>query len=180
MTDTPRKIQKTEAEWQDQLTSEQYRVTRMKGTESPFSGEYHDSKEEGIYRCVACGTPLFSSESTYDSGTGRPRLWGPVGGGHRPLRALRHAPLLLREQVRLGDRLADLLGAGGRGQHRDGGGPHLLLYAPDGGPLRRLRRPPGPRLRGRPAAHGPALLHKLRRPRVRPGGRPEVTRPLNR
>src|ERR671916_37342 len=82
MTDTPRKIQKTEAEWQDQLTSEQYRVTRMKGTESPFSGEYHDSKEEGIYRCVACGTPLFSSESKYDSGTGWPSFWEPVDEGN--------------------------------------------------------------------------------------------------
>ena len=57
MTDTPRKIQKTEAEWQDQLTPEQYRITRMKGTERPFSGEYYDNKEEGVYRCVACGTP---------------------------------------------------------------------------------------------------------------------------
>jgi peptide-methionine (R)-S-oxide reductase len=78
MTDTPRKIQKTEEEWQDQLTSEQYRVTRMKGTERPFSGEYHDNKKEGIYRCVACGTPLFDSETKYDSGTGWPSFWAPV------------------------------------------------------------------------------------------------------
>jgi peptide-methionine (R)-S-oxide reductase len=78
MTDTPRKIQKTEEEWQDQLTSEQYRVTRMKGTERPFSGEYHDNKEDGIYRCVACGTPLFDSETKYDSGTGWPSFWAPV------------------------------------------------------------------------------------------------------
>src|SRR4028118_679680 len=82
MTDTPKKIQKTEEEWQDQLTSEQYRVTRMKGTESPFSGEYHDNKEEGTYRCVACGTPLFSSESKYDSGTGWPSFWEPVDEGN--------------------------------------------------------------------------------------------------
>lgn len=78
MTDTPKKIQKTEEEWQDQLTSEQYRVTRMKGTERPFSGEYHDKKEAGVYRCVACGEPLFSSESKYDSGTGWPSFWEPV------------------------------------------------------------------------------------------------------
>ena len=78
MTDTPRKIQKTEEEWQDQLTSEQYRVTRMKGTERPFSGEYHDNKEEGIYRCVACGTPLFDSETKYESGTGWPSFWAPI------------------------------------------------------------------------------------------------------
>ncbi|MGI8859815.1 MAG: peptide-methionine (R)-S-oxide reductase, partial [Rubrobacteraceae bacterium] len=63
------KIQKTEEEWQTQLTSEQYRVTRMKGTERAFTGEYWDNKEEGTYNCVACGTPLFSSETKYDSGT---------------------------------------------------------------------------------------------------------------
>ena len=78
MTDTPRKIQKTEEEWQDQLNSEQYRVTRMKGTERPFSGEYWDNKEEGVYRCVACGTPLFESETKYESGTGWPSFWAPV------------------------------------------------------------------------------------------------------
>jgi peptide-methionine (R)-S-oxide reductase len=78
MTDTPRKIQKTEEEWQDQLTPEQYRVTRMKGTERPFSGEYNDNKEEGIYRCVACGAPLFSSDTKYESGSGWPSFWAPL------------------------------------------------------------------------------------------------------
>ena len=78
MTDTPRKIQKTEEEWQDQLTSEQYRVTRMKGTERPFTGEYNDNKEEGVYRCVACGEPLFSSETKFDSGTGWPSFYQPI------------------------------------------------------------------------------------------------------
>ena len=78
MTDTPKKIQKTEEEWQDQLTSEQYRVTRMKGTERPFTGEYNDNKEEGVYLCVACGTPLFASGTKYDSGTGWPSFWAPM------------------------------------------------------------------------------------------------------
>ena len=78
MTDTPRKIQRTEEEWQDQLTSEQYRVTRMKGTERPFSGELYDNKEEGVYRCVACDAPLFSSDTKYDSGTGWPSFWQPI------------------------------------------------------------------------------------------------------
>jgi peptide-methionine (R)-S-oxide reductase len=78
MTDTPRKIQKSEEEWQDQLTSEQYHVTRMKGTERPFSGEYNDNKEEGIYRCVACDAPLFSSDTKYDSGSGWPSFWAPA------------------------------------------------------------------------------------------------------
>jgi peptide-methionine (R)-S-oxide reductase len=78
MTDTPRKIQKTEEEWQDQLTSEQYRITRMQGTERPFSGELYDNKEEGVYRCVACDAPLFSSDTKYDSGTGWPSFWQPI------------------------------------------------------------------------------------------------------
>ena len=78
MTDTPRKIQKTEEEWQDQLTSEQYRITRMKGTERPFTGEYNDNKEEGTYLCVACGAPLFSSEAKYDSGSGWPSFFQPL------------------------------------------------------------------------------------------------------
>jgi peptide-methionine (R)-S-oxide reductase len=78
MTDTPRKIQRTEEEWQDQLTSEQYRITRMKGTERPFSGELYDNKEEGVYRCVACDAPLFSSDTKYDSGTGWPSFWEPI------------------------------------------------------------------------------------------------------
>ena len=78
MTDTPRKIQRTEEEWQDQLTSEQYRITRMKGTERPFSGEYNDNKKEGIYRCVACDAPLFSSDTKYDSGSGWPSFWAPL------------------------------------------------------------------------------------------------------
>jgi len=78
MTDTPRKIQKSEEEWQDQLTPEQYRITRMKGTERPFSGEYNDNKEEGIYRCVACDAPLFSSDTKYDSGSGWPSFWAPL------------------------------------------------------------------------------------------------------
>ena len=78
MTDTPRKIQKSEEEWQDQLTPEQYRITRMKGTERPFSGEYNDNKEEGVYRCVACDAPLFSSDTKYDSGSGWPSFWAPL------------------------------------------------------------------------------------------------------
>ena len=78
MTDTPRKFQKSEEEWQDQLTPEQYRVTRMKGTEPAFTGEYWDYKGEGVYQCVCCGAPLFSSETKYDSGTGWPSFWEPV------------------------------------------------------------------------------------------------------
>ena len=78
MTDTPNKVELTEEEWRAALTPEQYRITRKKGTEPPFSGEYHDNKEEGIYRCVACGTPLFSSETKYDSGTGWPSFYDVI------------------------------------------------------------------------------------------------------
>lgn len=78
MTDTPKKIRKTEEEWQDELTSEQYRITRMKGTERPFTGEYNDNKEEGTYLCVACGAPLFSSETKYESGSGWPSFYEPI------------------------------------------------------------------------------------------------------
>ena len=81
MTDTPKKIEKVELsdeEWRAALTPEQYRVTRKHGTERAFTGEYHDHKEEGVYRCVACGTPLFSSETKYDSGTGWPSFYAPV------------------------------------------------------------------------------------------------------
>jgi peptide-methionine (R)-S-oxide reductase len=78
MTDTNRKIEKTDEEWQLQLTSEQYRVTRMHGTERAFTGEYWDLKEEGTYYCVACGEPLFSSETKFDSGTGWPSFFAPI------------------------------------------------------------------------------------------------------
>ena len=76
------KVRKTEAEWQQQLTPEQYRVARKHGTERAFTGEYHNSKEEGIYRCVGCGAPLFGSETKYDSGTGWPSFWAPEGEGN--------------------------------------------------------------------------------------------------
>lgn len=78
MTDTPNKVELTDEEWRAALTPEQYRITRKKGTERAFSGEYHDTKEDGVYRCVACGTPLFSSETKFDSGTGWPSFYAPV------------------------------------------------------------------------------------------------------
>jgi len=72
------RVIKTDEEWREILTPEQYRVTRLKGTERPFTGEFNDFYEEGTYLCVCCGHPLFSSEAKYDSGTGWPSFWAPI------------------------------------------------------------------------------------------------------
>lgn len=71
-------IIKSDSEWKEILTKEQYRVLRKKGTERPFSGEYVNFKKEGIFRCAACGNPLFSSQTKYNSGTGWPSFWAPI------------------------------------------------------------------------------------------------------
>jgi len=71
------KVEKTDSEWQAQLTAEQYQVTRGKGTERPFSGEYHDCKDSGVYHCTCCGMPLFHSDDKYDSGSGWPSFIRP-------------------------------------------------------------------------------------------------------
>ncbi len=72
------KFIKSEEEWKKQLTPEQYKVTRKHGTERAFTGEYHESKDEGIYHCVCCGNGLFNSETKFDSGTGWPSFWDPM------------------------------------------------------------------------------------------------------
>jgi peptide-methionine (R)-S-oxide reductase len=72
------KVQKTDEEWKKLLTPEQYRVTRERGTETAFSGEYYTLTAEGVYRCVCCGTDLFGSEAKFESGSGWPSFWEPV------------------------------------------------------------------------------------------------------
>ena len=72
------KVVRSEEEWRRQLTPEQYEVARRKGTERAFSGRYYNFKGNGIYKCVCCGSELFSSETKYDSGTGWPSFWEPI------------------------------------------------------------------------------------------------------
>ncbi len=73
-----KKVIKSDDEWRQELTPEQYTVCRRKGTERAFSGEYNNCKEGGIYQCVCCGSELFSSETKFDSGTGWPSFWAPI------------------------------------------------------------------------------------------------------
>jgi peptide-methionine (R)-S-oxide reductase len=72
------KLEKSDDEWRRQLSPEQYRIARQKGTEPAFTGKYHASKDAGTYRCVCCGAELFSSDTKYDSGSGWPSFWQPL------------------------------------------------------------------------------------------------------
>ena len=72
------KVVKTDEQWRQELTPEQYYVTRKKGTEAPYTGKYNRHKGHGVYRCVACGNELFSSATKFESGTGWPSFWAPV------------------------------------------------------------------------------------------------------
>ncbi len=75
------KVRKSDPEWQEQLTPEQFRVARERGTEKRFSGQYNDCKTPGTYRCICCGEDLFGAGTKFDSGTGWPSFWAPVCDG---------------------------------------------------------------------------------------------------
>ncbi len=81
MTDSVDRIERSEEEWQEQLSPEAYRICRMGGTEPAFTGQYWNEKRDGTYACVACGTELFESGTKFDSGTGWPSFFRPVAAG---------------------------------------------------------------------------------------------------
>ncbi len=74
-------VKKTDAEWREQLTPEQYAICRQRGTEPPFSGIYWDCADPGVYRCVCCGSPLFDADTKFDAGCGWPSFWQPEHQG---------------------------------------------------------------------------------------------------
>lgn len=78
----PEKVMKSDDEWKRILTPEEYKITRQKGTEPPFSGKYHNFKGEGMFRCVGCGNDLFRSEAKFKSGTGWPSFREPISEQH--------------------------------------------------------------------------------------------------
>ncbi len=72
------KVAKTDQEWREQLTPEQFEITRKKGTERAFTGAYWNTKDDGVYQCVCCGQPLFDAKTKFNSGTGWPSFWEPM------------------------------------------------------------------------------------------------------
>ena len=86
MASETKKISKSDEQWREQLSPEEYEVTRKGGTEAPFTGRYWDNHDEGMYRCVGCGTELFSSDTKFDSGTGWPSFTEPANLEHVELR----------------------------------------------------------------------------------------------
>ena len=94
----PPKVEKTDDEWRAELTPEQYRVMRRKGTERPFTGEYNAVWDNGLYRCAACGNPLFESETKFDHGCGWPSFSEAIAGSVEEIEDRSHG--MVRVEVR--------------------------------------------------------------------------------
>lgn len=92
------KVKKTDSEWKQQLTPDQFYVCRQHGTEAPFSGTYYNNNDEGIYSCVCCGAPLFESDTKFNSGTGWPSYYEAVEGAIREIKDVSHG--MVRVEVR--------------------------------------------------------------------------------
>lgn len=92
------KVTKSEQEWKQQLTPEEFYVCRQHGTEAPFSGKYYDCKDEGVYKCVCCDAPLFESSTKFDSGTGWPSYFEPIEGAVTEHKDMSHG--MIRIEVR--------------------------------------------------------------------------------
>jgi peptide-methionine (R)-S-oxide reductase len=99
MMDKTQKVQKSDAEWRAELTPEQYRVLREKGTERPFTGQYVHEKTPGVYTCAACGQPLFKSDTKFDSGSGWPSFWDVIEQGNVELKSDRSLFMVRTEVV---------------------------------------------------------------------------------
>ena len=92
------KINKSDAEWREQLSAQQYAVLRQAATERPFTGEYVHNKADGTYRCAACGNPLFSSETKFESGSGWPSFWDMIEQGNVEVKS-DHSHGMVRTEV---------------------------------------------------------------------------------
>jgi peptide-methionine (R)-S-oxide reductase len=91
------RLERSDAEWHELLSPDQFRVVRRKGTERAFTGAYHDKKDKGTYYCIACGNPLFDSETKFNSGTGWPSFWATVEDGRVHLETDRSLGMLRTE-----------------------------------------------------------------------------------
>ena len=92
------KITKSEKEWKELLSPEAFNVARQHGTEAPFSGKFYDYKGEGVYKCICCDTPLFESETKFDSGTGWPSYYEALEGAIKEIKDESHG--MIRVEVR--------------------------------------------------------------------------------
>ncbi len=92
------KITKTDAQWKEKLSSEEFYVCRQHGTEAPFSGKYYDNKDQGTYNCVCCDAPLFNSDTKFDSGTGWPSYYEGFEDAIKEIKDMAHG--MIRTEVR--------------------------------------------------------------------------------